>query len=61
MPWIQPDVGEWSFSTTETTFAAGAGVQWKLGNWAIRGDYERFTALGEHPSLISVGVTWSFL
>ena len=47
--------------TTATTFAAGAGVQWQIGNWAIRGEYERFTALGENPSLITVGATWSFL
>lgn len=46
--------------TTETAFAAGAGVEWKLGDWAIRGEYERFTALGEHPNLVSVGATWSF-
>lgn len=43
--------------TTETTFAAGAGVQWRLDAWTIRGEYERFTAMGEHPSLLSVGVT----
>lgn len=43
--------------TTATTFAAGAGVQWRLGSWAIRGEYERFTALGKHPSLLSVGMT----
>lgn len=49
-----------AFSTTETTFAAGAGVQWKYGDWAIRGEYERFTALGEHPSLESIGATWWF-
>lgn len=49
-----------SFETTETTFAAGAGVQWKYGDWAIRGEYERFTALGEHPSLESIGATWWF-
>ena len=41
--------------------AAGAGVQWKFGHWAIRSEYERFTALGEHPSLISVAATWWFL
>ena len=49
------------FSTTETTFAAGAGVQWRFGNWAVRGEYERFDALGEHPDLLSVGVTWTVL
>jgi opacity protein-like surface antigen len=50
-----------AINTTETGFAAGAGVQWKFGAWALRGEYERFAALGEHPSLVSVGVTWSFL
>ena len=50
-----------ALSTTETAFAAGAGVQWSFGDWAVRGEYERFTALGEHPDLLSVGVTWSFL
>lgn len=45
--------------TTETGFAAGAGVQWSIDSWAIRGEYERFTAMGEHPSLLSVGVTLS--
>ena len=49
------------FSTTETTFAAGAGVQWSFGNWAVRGEYERFDALGQHPDLLSVGVTWTIL
>ena len=48
-------------AAARTAFADGAGVQLKLGNWAIRGEYERFTALGEHASLASVGVTWSFL
>lgn len=50
-----------SSDTTNTGLAAGAGVQWKLGDWAVRGEYERFSALGEHPSLISIGMMWSFL
>lgn len=50
-----------ALAKTETTAAVGAGVELKLGNWAIRGEYERFTALGEHPDLFSVGATWSFL
>lgn len=49
-----------ALKTTETAFAAGAGVQWKYGDWAIRGEYERFTALGGHPSLESIGATWWF-
>ncbi|MGH8289412.1 MAG: outer membrane beta-barrel protein [Steroidobacteraceae bacterium] len=47
--------------TSETTLAAGAGVQWKLGDWAVRAEYERFAALGAHPDLLTVGVTWSIL
>ncbi|MGH8317438.1 MAG: outer membrane beta-barrel protein [Steroidobacteraceae bacterium] len=45
----------------EATFAAGAGVQWKFGAWAVRGEYERFDTLGEHPDLLTVGVTWTIL
>lgn len=50
-----------SVHTSETTFAAGVGAQWQLGNWAVRAEYERFTALGEHPDLLTVGLTRSFL
>ncbi len=46
---------------TTTGLALGAGVQWKFGNWGLRAEYERFTALGEHPNLVSVGVVWTFL
>ncbi len=49
-----------ALAASETAFAAGVGVQWKLGDWAIRGEYERFSALGERPSLASIGLTWSF-
>lgn len=44
-----------------TGFAAGAGVQLKLGSWALRGEYERFTAAGANPSLFTVGATYWFL
>jgi opacity protein-like surface antigen len=48
-------------SPTDVGFAFGAGVQWKLGPWAIRGEYERFDAAGANPSLLSVGMTyWLF-
>lgn len=46
---------------TTTGLALGAGAQWKFGNWGLRAEYERFTALGEHPDLVSVGVVWTFL
>lgn len=55
----QPDCNIYNAarSATETAFAYGAGLQWKLGQWAIRGEYERFSAAGANPSLISVGMT----
>lgn len=43
--------------TTDTAFAYGAGLQWKLGQWAVRGEYERFDAAGANPSLFSIGMT----
>lgn len=46
---------------TNTSFAAGAGARFKLGAWAVRGEYERFNAAGEHPYLLTLGLTWSLL
>ncbi len=48
-------------SKTTTGLALGAGAQWQLGNWGLRAEYERFTAYGGHPDLVSVGVVWTFL
>lgn len=45
-------------SYTDTSFAYGAGLQWKLGDWAVRGEYERFSAAGANPSLFSIGMTY---
>jgi hypothetical protein len=47
-------------SQTATTFAAGAGAQYKLGPWAVRAEYERFNADTEHPSVLSLGLIWTF-
>lgn len=47
-----------SHDTTDTGFAYGAGLQWKLGQWAVRGEYERFDAAGANPSLFSLGMTY---
>ena len=35
-----------SQSTGDVAFAYGAGLQWRLGQWAVRGEYERFGAAG---------------
>jgi hypothetical protein len=42
-------------------FAGGAGAQFKIGPFAVRGEYERFNAAGGNPSLSSVGIIWKFL
>lgn len=47
-----------SRSSSDVGFAYGAGVQWKLGQWAVRGEYERFDAAGANPSLLSIGMTF---
>ena len=45
---------------TNTSFAAGAGAQLRIGRLAARAEYERFNAAGENPYLLSLGLTWSF-
>lgn len=45
---------------TNTGFAGGAGAQFKIGSFAVRGEYERFSAAGGNPSLLSVGIIWKF-
>lgn len=45
---------------TTTGLAAAAGIQYKFGSLAVRAEYERFNAAGEHPNLASLGMTWSF-
>ncbi len=45
---------------TDTRFAYGGGVQVKLARVGIRAEYERISASGGDPSLLSVGVTYTF-
>jgi opacity protein-like surface antigen len=56
-----PNCALFRFDRTNTSFAAGAGVQVKLGSWAVRAEYEHFDAAGANPSLVSLGLTWTFL
>jgi hypothetical protein len=46
---------------TNTGYAAGAGVQFKVRSLAVRGEYERFGTAGGNSGLFSLGLTWSFL
>jgi len=45
---------------TDTRFAYGGGVQFKLGRFGIRAEYERISANGGDPSLLSVGAIYTF-
>jgi opacity protein-like surface antigen len=54
-------LGYLSRSSSDVGFAYGAGVQWKLGQWAVRGEYERFSAAGANPSLLTIGMTFWIL
>jgi opacity protein-like surface antigen len=56
-----PNCALFRLDRTNTSFAAGAGVQVKLGSWAVRAEYEHFNAAGANPSLVSLGLTWTFL
>jgi len=47
-------------SATNTSLAAGAGAQLKLGAWALRAEYERFNVAGGNPGLASLAATWTF-
>jgi opacity protein-like surface antigen len=43
-----------------TSFAYGAGVQERIGSFAVRLEYERISATGGAPDLLSLGVSWTF-
>jgi opacity protein-like surface antigen len=55
-----PNCGTFTATThsTNIAFAYGAGLQWKLGDWAVRGEYERFSAAGANPTLLSIGMIY---
>jgi outer membrane protein with beta-barrel domain len=45
---------------TETRVAYGGGAQLKFDRLAVRIEYDRISAIDGDPSLLSVGITWSF-
>ncbi len=45
---------------TDTRFAYGGGVQFKLGRFGLRMEYERISANGGDPSLLSLGAIYTF-
>jgi hypothetical protein len=48
-------ISDWS-----THLAYGVGLQSKFGSLAIRAEYERISASGGDPDLVSLGVAWTF-
>jgi opacity protein-like surface antigen len=58
---IDIDVPSTDFSTDDTKFAYGAGVQLKFSSFAIRAEFEQFKIEGTKPSLLSLGFSKSFL
>jgi opacity protein-like surface antigen len=45
---------------SSTNFAFGAGIQVRLGAFAVRAEYEEISASGGNPDLLSVGMLWRF-
>jgi opacity protein-like surface antigen len=45
---------------TDTRFAYGGGVQFKIARLGLRAEYERISARGGDPSLLSLGAIWTF-
>jgi opacity protein-like surface antigen len=52
--------GNFQRDRTDTRFSYGAGVQFKVGRFGVRGEYERISASTGDPDLLSFGVLWSF-
>ncbi|HUO80407.1 MAG TPA: outer membrane beta-barrel protein [Steroidobacteraceae bacterium] len=55
-----PNCALFSFDRTDTHFAFGAGAQFKIAAFAIRGEYQHFESDVGNPSFWSLALTWSF-
>lgn len=49
-----------ALNETTTNFAYGAGARLKFSAFAVQLEYERISASGGDPDLLSVGLTWTF-
>ena len=47
--------------STDSHLTGGVGVQFKLGSWTMRGEYEGFSVAGGTPGLTSIGLMRTFL
>jgi hypothetical protein len=55
-----PPQSYFHYSHSDTNVAAGAGVQYRLGPLAVRGEYEHFSTAAGNPTLLSLGLSWTF-
>ena len=60
-PPANPGCNVFRSDTTDSHFAAGVGVQVKLGSWTVRGEYAGFSVSGGTPGLTSIGLLYTFL
>jgi hypothetical protein len=57
----QPNCSSFRETRDRSSYAVGAGAQFKFGSVALRAEYERFNEFGGNPTLASFGITWTFL
>ena len=56
-----PGCNVFRVESTDSHFAAGVGVQVKLGSWTARGEYVGFRVSGGTPGMTSIGLMRTFL
>ncbi|HLQ12716.1 MAG TPA: outer membrane beta-barrel protein [Steroidobacteraceae bacterium] len=61
IPCAPPGCNIFRTDSTDSHFAAGVGVQVKLGSWTVRGEYAGFKVAGGTPGLTSIGLMRTFL
>jgi hypothetical protein len=59
-PCAPPGCNVFRVERTDSRFAAGVGVQVKLGSWTLRGEYARFSVAGGTPGMTSIGLMRTF-
>lgn len=52
-------LGSFSYGSSRSALAAGAGVQLSLASVAVRAEYERFGTAVASPDMVTLGLTWS--
>jgi Outer membrane protein beta-barrel domain len=55
-----PAFGRFALNETSARFAYGAGMQVRVSPFLLRLEYERISASGGDPDLMSIGLAWAF-